>query len=494
MKNKILLKGLDLSYSKEAQNFKKRMLGNTGSIHLKNINIHLYEGEVLGLLSDAETLFYIKEVLSGTLNPVTGKVKTHGGILSLDVMDHINNPFSLSFFIEEMLEEYKSGRQFAETVEMLHNQPVIRNNLNKKIKDLSRKQLAHILLEISALINVEVIIYTNFHEHLDDLNKFRSVVNMHENSGRGILLLETALEPIEKMANYFTWVSYGQIRFEGSVEKGVESYNKYLREKSMIKNLEQEALFDLEWKRQVYEGEMYSENFKRLGKQQASVLDNINIRKIIITLVLAFIMVLSALVIFMNISFIGESPTFTEEQESLQEVTSERLAYAFVDRDGLEIDGTALPQYTLLEVTAADAETYTVSFGGAEKTVNRNEVIYFNPASLYTEESFMNLLEYASPVIQNNYMFYSNYLNGSRAFLEENITFDVLDENHGSVAGIPITYHFSGDTVFSMEFEGAENNTIAEDLNLTGEVTVFRVDEGFMIYDSVQNNWNYLRR
>lgn len=495
MKNKILLKGLDLSYSKEAKDFKKRMLGDAGTVHLKNINIHLYEGEVLGLLSDADTLFYIKEVLSGTLNPVTGKVKADGGILSLDVMDHINNPFTLNFFIEELLEEYKSGKQFADTIEHLHNKAVIRNNLNKKIKDLSRKQLAHILLEISALIDVEVIIYTNFHEHLDDLMKFRSVVNMHENQGRGVLLLETSLEPIEKMANYFTWVSYGQTRFEGSVEQGVENYNKYLREKSMIKNVEQEALFDLEWKRRVYEDEMYSENFKRLGKQQASILDNINIRKIIVTLVLAFIMVLSALVIFMNISFIGESPTFTEEQQNLEKtVTSDRLSYAFVDRDGLEIGGTLLPQYTLLEVTASDETTYTVSHNGEETTVSRDDLIYFNPASLYTEEDFMTLLEYTSPVIQNNYMFYSNYLNGSREFLEQNITFDVLDENHGSVAGIPITYHFSGETVFSMEFEGAENNSIAEDLSLTGEVTVFRVGDGFMIYDSVENNWNYLIR
>ena len=160
MKNNILLKGLDLSYSKEAKGFKERMFGHAGSIHLKNINIHLYEGEVLGLLSDAETLFYIKEVLSGTLNPVTGKVKTHGGILSLDVMDHINNPFSLSFFIEELLEEYKSGKEFQTAVELLYNKPVIRNNLTKKLKDLSRKQLAHILLEISGLIDAEVIIYT----------------------------------------------------------------------------------------------------------------------------------------------------------------------------------------------------------------------------------------------------------------------------------------------------------------------------------------------
>lgn len=495
MKNKILLKGVNLSYSKEAKDFKKRMLGNAGSLHLKDINIHLYEGEVLGLLSDYETLFHIKEVLTGTLNPVRGKVKTHGGVLSLDIMDHVNNPFTLSFFIEELLEEYVSGKQFNSAVELLQDKPVIRNNLKKKLAELSRRQLAHILLEISSVVEADVIIYTDFYKHLDDLDKFQSVVNMHENSGRGVLLLETELVPIEKMANYFTWVSYGQIRFEGSVEQGVESYNKYLQQKSMVKNIEQEILFDLEWKRHVYEDAMYSDNFKRLSRQQASVLDNINIRKIIVTLVLTFVMILSALVIFMNISFIGESPTFTDEQQNRnEEVTSERFSYAFADRDGLEINGTVLPQYTLLNVVGTDEETYTLEYEGATETVSRSEVIYFNPASLYTEAEFMDLLQYTSPVIQNNYMFYSNYLNGDRAFLEENITFDTLDKNHGSVAGIPITYHFSGDTVFSMEFEGAENNTIAEDLNLSGEVTIFRVDEGFMIYDSVANNWNYLRR
>lgn len=495
MKNKILLKGIDLSYSKEAHDFKERMLGNAGTIHLKDINIHLYEGEVLGLLSDYKTLFYIKEVLSGTLNPTTGKVKTHGGLLSLDVMDHINNPFKLSIFIEELLEEYMGGKQYTKTIELLHNKPVIRNNLNKTIKELSVKQIAHILLEISSLIDVEVIIYTNFHQYLEDINKFRSVVNMHENKGRGVLLLETTLEPIEKLANYFTWVSYGQVRFDGSVEKGVESYTKYLRDKSKIKNVEQEALFDLEWKRRVYEDKQYDQRLNRLSKQQASVLDHINIRKIIITLVLAFIMLLAGLVIFMNISFIGESPTFTDEQQNFEEgITSDRLAYAFVDRDGLEINGTMLPQYTLLEVTGSDNETYTVEYDGETVTLNQDEVIYFNPASLYTESTFSELLEYTSEVMQNNYIFYSEYLNGDRSLVEENLTLDVIDENHASLSGIPITYHFAGDTVFSMEFGGSENNTIVEDLNLSDDVTIFRIDDGFMIYDSVENNWNYIRR
>ena len=495
MKNRILLKGVNLSYGKEAKDFKNRMFGNTGSLHLKDINVHLYEGEVLGVLSDYETLFYLKEILTGTLNPSKGKVKSSGGILSLDIMDHVKNPFALSFFIEELLEEYVSGKAFGQKIELLHEIPVIRNNLKKKLTELSRKQLGHILLEISAVIEADVIIYTNFYEHLEDLSKFQSIVNMHENKGRGILLLETEIEPIERIANFFTWVSYGQTRFEGSVEQGVESYNKYLQQKSMIKNTEQEALFDLEWKRHVYEDSYYGDQYKRLGKQQVSVLDNINIRKIIITLVLAFVMVLAALVIFMNISFIGEPTTFTEEQENRnQEVTSDRVSYAFTDRDGLEFNGTALPQYTLLNVVESGEETLTLEHDGATETVARDDIIYFNPASLYTEAEFMDLLQYTSPVIQENYMFYSNYLNGDREFLEQNITFDVLDENHGSVAGIPITYHFAGDTVLSMQFEGAENNTITEDLNLSGEVTIFRVDEGFMIYDSVANNWNYLRR
>src|SRR5699024_12461338 len=101
----------------------------------------------------------------------------------------------------------------------------------------------------------------------------------------------------------------------------------------------------------------------------------------------------------------------------------------------------------------------------------------------------MTLLEYTSPVIQNNYLFYSNYLNGEREFLEQNITFDVLDENHGSVAGIPIACPFSGDTVLSMEFEGAENNIITEELNLSGWVTVFIGEEAFIVLGSVDIKW-----
>src|SRR5699024_11276591 len=145
-----------------------------------------------------------------------------------------------------------------------------------------------------------------------------------------------------------------------------------------------------------------------------------------------------SLVIFMNISFIGESPTFTDEQENRnQEVTSDRISYAFVDRDGLELNGTMLPQYTLLNVTDTTEENYTVEYQGAEETVGRDEVIYFNPASLYTEAEFMDLLQYTSSVIQNNYMFYYNYLNGERVLLEQNNTYDVIDEYYYNLACIP---------------------------------------------------------
>ncbi|MCK1976912.1 hypothetical protein LNK15_07585 [Jeotgalicoccus huakuii] len=495
MKNKVLLKGIDLTYSKEASDFKTRMLGNAGDIYLKDVNIHLYEGEVLGLLSSPDTLFYIKETLSGTLDLKEGKITRNGSILSLDVDDHLTNPFKLSFFIEELLEEYMSGKAFTKTLEQLQAKAIIRNNLDKKVNELTRKQLSHVLLELSALIEADVIIYNNFHKDLEDLDKFRSVVNMHENSKRGILLLETAIEPIEKMANYFTWVSYGQIRYEGSVEGGKEAYNKYLKEKSKVKNIEQEALFDLDWKRRVYEDEKYNENFKRLGKQQASVLDNVNIQKIIVSLVITFVMIVAALVIFMNITFVSETPTFTEENENFTEgETTDRLAYAFVDNEGLNINGETLPPFTLLEVTDSTEETYTINHNGTEETVNRDEVVYFNPASLYTEADFMELLQYTAPVIQDNYLFYSNYLNGDREFLEQNITFDSLDENSGKIAGIPIIYHFQGQTVFSMEFDGVENNPIVEDMNLSSEVTIFRVDGGFMIYDSATNKWNYIIR
>ena len=177
----------------------------------------------------------------------------------------------------------------------------------------------------------------------------------------------------------------------------------------------------------------------------------------------------------MNITFINEEPTFTEENQFEDVSDSERLAYAFSNRDGLTIGREELPPYTLVEVVSSTEDTYTIQNKDQKETVGRDEVIYFNPASLYTEGDFMDLLQYTDPVIQNNYLFYSNYLNGDREFLEQNITFDSLDEYQGKVAGIPITYHFRGNTVFSMEFDGIENNSIVEDKKLSSDVTILEL-------------------
>src|SRR5699024_7178891 len=119
--------------------------------------------------------------------------------------------------------------------------------------------------------------------------------------------------------------SDGQIRYDGSVKKGVDTYNEYMRKKSQLKSVDEEALFDLEWKQNVSEDVRYKHSLKRLSRKQTGIIDGLNIRKIILSVVLLFIMLMSSFVIFMDSPSTGKdnseqdrTVTVTKEEESVR--------------------------------------------------------------------------------------------------------------------------------------------------------------------------------
>src|SRR5699024_4171419 len=120
---------------------------------------------------------------------------------------------------------------------------------------------------------------------------------------------------------------------------------------------------------------------------------------------LVFIMFVASLVIFLIITFIMEEATLTEENQFEDVSDSEKLAYAFSDRDGLTIGVDELSPYSLVELVSSIEIIYPLQNKDQKETVERDVFIYFNSASLYTECDFMYLLQYTDPVIQNNYLF-----------------------------------------------------------------------------------------
>lgn len=496
MQDIILLRGQELSYAKESIHFGKRILSRDEHLLLKDVSFTLYRGEVLGVLSDYETLYYLKDMITGTIKPKSGKVKSEAVIASLDVMDHVQNKHQVQIFLSELFDEYMSPQNVDESLKELYGNPFFKRIWYKQVNDLTRAETAAVLMEASTCIEADVFIFCNMSSHLSDGNRvrFKEIVSSFEKDDKGVMLLETEVDMIKRLSNYFLWLSYGQVRYDGGVQKGIAYYNKYLKDKSQIKNVDEEALFDLKWKQNISEYAHYKHNMQRLSKKQTSLIDQLSLRRVIISLVLLFIIMTSSAVIFMNINFTGTSTAVETETVPMEEEEGiESFVYGLVLGDSLEIGGETLPYLSLVDIVEIHDQSYTVAVDETEHEVDESEILYFNPASLYTETAFDELLQYADDSFSDSYQFYLRAMNRESDDVIEQFNLEA-DEFHGEVPGLPITYHFRNDRVISITFPAADVDGLLEDYNLTEDQQIFRVEEGYMILDGENENWVYINR
>lgn len=496
MQDIILLRGQNLSYAKESENLRKRILSKDASLLIKDVSFTLYRGEILGVLGEYETLYYLKDMITGTIEPRAGKVKSEAVIAAFDVLDHVQNEHIVERFLSELFNEYMKPGEVSEVLEALKKKVSIKRIWKRSVDSLTRAEIGTLLVEASAYIDADIFIFCNMSNHLSGANKvrFKELISTFEKQEKGVMLLETDIGTIKDFSNYLLWLSYGQMRYEGGVQKGADRYSKYLKDKSQVKNTDEEALFDLKWKRNISEYAHYRHNMQRLSKKQTSLVDQLSIRRIIVSFVLLFIAMAASIVIFMDINFTGGSETVERQTvPTMDEDAAENFAYGFVAADAVDLGGEAVPYMTMLDIVQTGDDFYTVIFEDAEYQIAAEDIIYFNPASLYNETSFEELLPYAADSFSDSYQFYTLRLNRDVESVIDDMNLEA-DEYRGSVAGLPITYHFRNDRVFSVSFPATDTGGLLDEYNLTNEEQVFRVQNGYMILDGVNDTWLYISR
>ena len=496
MQDIILLRGQDLSYAKESARLRNRILSKEESLLIKDVSFTLYRGEVLGVLGEYETLYYLKDMITGTVDPKAGKVKSEAVVAALDVMDHVHNRHSTSRFLIELFNEYMKPEAVSEALEVMGKKVFMKRIWNRRITTLTRAEIGALLVEASVHIEADAFIFCNMSSHLTGANKvrFKEIISDLEQQEKGVMLLETDIDTIKALSNYFIWLSYGQKRYDGGVQKGVAGYNEYLKEKSQIKNTDEEALFDLEWKRNISEYAHYKHNMQRLSKKQASLIDRLSIKRIIVSFVLLFVIMAASTVIFMDINFTGADETVERQTvPAMEEETAASFSYGFITADGIDFGGQMVPYMSMVDVTGTGDGTYTVLFDDVEYEVPEEEILHFNPASLYTETTFEDLLPYTSDSFADSNQFYTVRLNREAESVEEDLALE-MDGSRGAVPGLPITYHFRNDRVFAIEFPAEDTDALLEEYDLTNEEQIFRVQDGYMVLDGANDRWLYVGR
>ena len=499
MRNILLLKGTNITYAEESPHLKERILKQSERLVLKDINLHLYKGQILGVLGDSKRLGIMKEIFSKTLSPTEGKVETDKTILCLDVIDHIHSKHTVGEFTRNFLIEFMRSGLTQNVVHNLKYVEVYMRYRDKKLEELSRRDIALLLLELSKLVNVDVVIFSNLSQYLlpDDKEVMRSAILYSEKRERGVLLLEPKIRNIKPYANYFMWISHGQVRYEGGVKQGVERYEKYLREKSAIKNLDEEETFDQSWKETMNEYARFKHNMERVKRKTIVSSDSINVKKVVITVVLFFIMLAASFVVMMDITFTESDsglPIIAPQEETDEAPNNFRTLYGIVTKENLEFGVEEYGVMDIMSIRRESDQSFSAAIQGGDYAVDRDDFIYFNPGALYPQSSLEELLPYTHSSFRDNYLFYSNFLNISAENLMEQINYDVSNNQRIEVAGIPITFHLRDDVVYGISFPSTDEEELLTEAEISTEHPIFRLPNGYMILNREASRWLYINR
>lgn len=497
MQDIILHKATGIVYHHKERTKDTRFFLKPTYLILRDINTTLYRGEVLGILGDYSTLKYLKNVFSGHLKPEEGRVKYDVSFLSLDVEDHLLNDKPLHTFIAEILEEYMTERKVKESLESLKRHPLFFDYWENSVSQLSRQDIAVILMELSSEIKADITLYNNFYRYLNDdgFKRLKFIINTLESRELGVFLLESNFVPIEKLANHFVWLSYGQMRFEGTVQNGRKVYNDYMKLRSQIRSTDEEALFDLDWKERMYEPMNFKHGLKRRNRKGESVIDTLNIQRLIIAFVVFFTMVLSYFLVVMDFEFTKEEHPFVEVAEEEEEETQvERLRYAFIISDDVTVNDTSIPKYALIAIDESNKKNVTTTIDNETVKIPIDNVVLFNPSSMYETIDYDTMLQYMNDQFLDNHLFYANYLNVDVSHIESDFRLSRIDSYEAEVEGVEITFLLDRDTSIGLMTSGKESDKIKSEFNITEDYKIFRTDGGFVLYDAPNNKWIYLSR
>ena len=499
MRNILLLKATNITYAEESPHLKERILNQSERLILKDINLHLYKGQILGILGDSKRLGIVKEIFSKTLSPTSGTLQTEKSILSLDVIDHVHSDQTVGAFTRNFLIEFMRSGVTENIVDNLKYVDVYMRYRDRKLSELSRRDIALLIIELSKFVNVDIVVFSNLSQYLlpEDKAVLNSAIVYSQKRHRGVLLLEPDIENIKPYANYFMWLSHGQVRYEGGLKQGVERYERYLRERSSIKNIEEEETFDQSWKETMNEYALFKHNMERVRRKTIVTSENVNVKKLVVSVVLFSIMVASALVVMMDISFTegdGGLPIINQSDDDEVVNESDRTLYGLVTNDSLSFGVEDYSTLDIMPIKRVSRNTYNAVVQGGEYEVSTDDFIYFNPASLYQQSSLQILLPYTHSSFRDNYLFYSNYLNISANQLKESINYDHENNQRVDVSGIPITFHLNDDVVYGISFPSQNTEELIEEYELTTENPIFRLPRGYMILYGEAERWLYINR
>ncbi|GGB10272.1 ABC transporter ATP-binding protein [Macrococcus hajekii] len=486
---------------KAGQSVYERFIQNDKNRHtsINKVTIHLYKGETLGIVGVAGSgKTVLGQLIAKVIEPNSGRVRNH---FSTFLATHSSTTHSVNQFIETVLLSYNVP--LIEYAELKHDILIFAELTDKdkmKVNELTLAERAQMLIALTRFLMPEVVIYNDLTKHLSESfkKKFAQVIDHLIAHDKSVVLMEENPDLVLYKAEYVNWLSHGQLRKSGEPGEVLPLYLEYYKRCEQVKGSQKEDLFDLDYKVRRETEEKHE--LKRVNRHVRTYLDSELKKWIPISLGIILLGLLFFTLILRDIKY---EPAVVEQQTA----AINKQAETYTDKYALAVTkentklmhrnkaALQLPAGSLIEVTGIGNEDYRIAFNNKEMSVDRENVVYINPAALYDERSFEDL----KPYMYSNYVNFNEFFNGFLGASRTKVEAELFPETRApyviKLTKNDIYLHFNDQNkVNGIGFPMTQAEQMKKKFNLKEKDWIVKVDDGYAVADLEANMWLYFRR
>lgn len=474
-------------------------------IELNNINLHIYQGEALGIIGEVDSSkSLIGRLLSGEIKPDKGKVVRKKDIFFADIEDKSLQSRTVSDYVKHAITLFPYKTE-AHKVEQIIKFAHLQDDEDKRISELSDEAYARLLFTLARTSRSSIIIMNQILSHLDNdyFEKLISFTHEYITDNLTVVMIDDHVERISRASNYIAWVSHGQIRMEGSLRQVLPVYNEHEKDRLSLTSDEERANFDVDWKKSRTRIPELTYNFKRTERYNHAKPPVALVR--FWTLCIAFIVGLLLMTFFMfnNIGKIefGKNEDQASIQNQHKDPYVEKLAYGIVLDKSIKLESMSndknisADRYAFMTITGENTKNYQVTVDNKNYKVAKNKLRYFDPASLFEEHSASAL----APYMHKNYSNYNEFFNSHLHKKHSKVTDSLVPEDGKDdrfvvpIVQQPISMIFNDQNkLIGFTIPIKDKKALKNKYDIDGDFWITKSGEGYFMADLKNKQWIYI--
>jgi ABC-type polysaccharide/polyol phosphate transport system ATPase subunit len=214
--------------------FKKKKKTNNDFWAIKDINLNIKKGEVIGFIGvNGAGKSTLLKVVAGVIKPTTGKVSVGGAIspmielgagfdYELTARENIFLNAAVLGYSEKFIKS-----KFDEIVEFSE----LKNFIDVPIRNFSSGMIARLAFSIATIVEPEILIEDEILGVGDIAFQAKSQAKMLEmiTGGTTVLYVSHSVESIKSLCKRVVWLNHGEIVEIGKAKEVCDNYKKFIK-------------------------------------------------------------------------------------------------------------------------------------------------------------------------------------------------------------------------------------------------------------------------